>query len=28
MDEMSQKFKDLGGQIYLNANGDVREPID
>ncbi|WP_034388061.1 phosphomethylpyrimidine synthase ThiC [Hellea balneolensis] len=28
MDEMSKKFKDLGGQIYLNANGDVREPID
>lgn len=28
MDEMSEKFKELGGQIYLNANGDVREPID
>ncbi len=28
MDEMSKKFKDLGGQIYLNAKGEVREPID
>ena len=28
MDEMSEKFKDLGGQIYLNAKGEVREPID
>ena len=25
---MSKKFKELGGQIYLNANGEVREPID
>ena len=28
MDQMSEKFKELGGQIYLNANGEVREPID
>ena len=28
MDQMSEKFKDLGGQIYLNAKGEVREPID
>ena len=28
MAEMSEKFKDLGGQIYLNAKGEVREPID
>ena len=28
MKEMSEKFKDLGGQIYLNAKGEVREPID
>ena len=28
MEEMSEKFKELGGQIYLNANGEVREPID
>ena len=28
MDEMSAKFKELGGQIYLNADGTKREPID
>ena len=28
MDEMSAKFKELGGQIYLNADGTQREPID
>ena len=28
MDQMSEKFKDMGGQIYLNAKGEVREPID
>ena len=28
MKDMSKKFKELGGQIYLNANGEVREPID
>lgn len=28
MQEMSQKFKDLGGQIYLSADGSVREDID
>ena len=28
MKDMSKKFKDLGGQIYLNAKGEVREPID
>ena len=28
MEEMSAKFKDMGGQIYLNAKGEVREPID
>ena len=28
MDEMSEKFKDLGGQIYLSADGSVREDID
>ena len=28
MKEMSEKFKDLGGQIYLTAKGEVREPID
>ena len=28
MAEMSEKFKEMGGQIYLNAKGDVREPID
>ena len=28
MDQMSEKFKELGGQIYLNAKGEVREPID
>ena len=28
MDEMSEKFKEHGGQIYLNAKGEVREPID
>ena len=28
MKEMSEKFKDMGGQIYLNAKGEVREPID
>jgi len=28
MREMSEKFKELGGQIYLNAKGEVREPID
>ncbi len=27
MDEMSEKFKDLGGQIYLSADGSVREDI-
>ncbi|RKQ71771.1 hydroxymethylpyrimidine synthase [Litorimonas taeanensis] len=25
MEEMSEKFKDLGGQIYLSADGTVRE---
>jgi len=25
---MSEKFKDLGGQIYLSADGSVREDID
>ena len=28
MAQMSEKFKELGGQIYLNAKGEVREPID
>ena len=28
MDAMSEKFKELGGQIYLNADGTQREPID
>ena len=28
MEEMSEKFKELGGQIYLNADGQVRDPID
>ena len=28
MKDMSKKFKELGGQIYLNAKGEVREPID
>ena len=28
MSEMSEKFKELGGQIYLNADGTKREPID
>jgi len=28
MKDMSKKFKEMGGQIYLNANGEVREPID
>ena len=28
MAEMSEKFKDLGGQIYLSADGSVREDID
>ena len=28
MKDMSKKFKELGAQIYLNANGEVREPID
>ena len=28
MNEMSAKFKELGGQIYLNADGTKREPID
>ena len=28
MDEMSEKFKEHGGQIYLNAKGEIREPID
>ena len=28
MAEMSEKFKELGGQIYLNKDGKVREPID
>ena len=28
MKDMSEKFKDLGGQIYLSADGSVREDID
>ncbi|MEP4052246.1 MAG: phosphomethylpyrimidine synthase ThiC [Litorimonas sp.] len=28
MDEMSEKFKELGGEIYLSEDGAVREPID
>ena len=28
MKDMSEKFKEHGGQIYLNAKGVVREPID
>ena len=28
MDEMSEKFKELGGEIYLSADGSVREDID
>ena len=28
MKDMSKKFKEMGGQIYLNAKGEVREPID
>jgi phosphomethylpyrimidine synthase len=28
MAEMSEKFKELGGQIYLSADGSVREDID
>jgi len=27
MKDMSKKFKDLGGQIYLNAKGELREDI-
>jgi phosphomethylpyrimidine synthase len=28
MDEMSEKFKELGGEIYLSEDGVKREPID
>ena len=28
MDEMSEKFKELGGEIYLSEDGTQREPID
>jgi len=28
MDEMSEKFKELGGEIYLSEDGTEREPID
>ena len=28
MDEMSEKFKELGGEIYLSEDGTAREPID
>jgi len=28
MKVMSVKFRDLGGQIYLNAKGEVKEPVE
>jgi len=28
MDEMSKKFEEMGGKLYLSADGTERETID